>query len=552
MKFFFFLVWWFLLYGSFSWAWTRPFDDCKNFLLYLGIGLFLLIRDWRRPGPVLFLTLPNIFLAGYLLPLILFLGKPYYHGAVSLVSLLLWIFFVVELIRLPLEKKIRLIQWAVIGASFVVLLNILHLAGFLHWRHFEKFIFPIGNAIYYGDFMALHLPWAVFLFWRGRGIERLLWGSLFSLLLYGLWISGTRASLLGVVIALTVCVVLVGLKRSVGWWKLAAVTAGFFALLFLYYKISPGGHRLQSFGSRIQEVLVLPWTYDFNNASAGRWLTYKKTFQVIRERPWTGWGIGSFTYVYPEFNGRPGESDPIINMMGVLDHPMNELLHQWATGGLFALLLFILWWGAVGFQAVRKWFSNSGESNEMLVASLAGLVIALVSWQLSPNFTFPLSRLLVSLHLALIWPFLGWKSWGKIPLSPKKVWLGLIFILTLFVGSYYFSLYAANRGSLARTPEQRRDWVFWGMRLAPGSFEPSFRYVSMHLWGRKPQNAWPVLERMRNQFPYLPIVLYQTAVMRHQQGRSDEALLLMEKAVQNSLGDPEAKRWVDSLKGQRP
>jgi hypothetical protein len=121
--------------------------------------------------------------------------------------------------------------------------------------------------------------------------------------------------------------------------------------------------------------------------------------------------------------------------------------------------------------------------------------------------------------------------------------------LTLFVLSYQVSLFAAYKGSTARTLVKQARCRELAVQIAPWGIEPLLRSSSRYLWTAEREKAWPFIERMYENFPYTPIVLYQTAVMHHQRGDNRIALDLMEKALRAAPTQPDATRWLETIKG---
>lgn len=63
----------------------------------------------------------------------------------------------------------------------------------------------------------------------------------------------------------------------------------------------------------------------------------KKTIQLIKQRPWFGYGTGSFPSVYKTTRG------PMLTPHGRLKHPHNSFLHIAMQIGLIGLAVFLVW-----------------------------------------------------------------------------------------------------------------------------------------------------------------------------------------------------------------
>ena len=60
-----------------------------------------------------------------------------------------------------------------------------------------------------------------------------------------------------------------------------------------------------------------------------RWTVLKTSLALFAERPWMGWGVGSFAAVFLERAGPLG--------LGSISHPHNELVLWLVEGGLVGL-----------------------------------------------------------------------------------------------------------------------------------------------------------------------------------------------------------------------
>ncbi len=82
-------------------------------------------------------------------------------------------------------------------------------------------------------------------------------------------------------------------------------------------------------------------TINHLTTSRVRWTVLKASLALFAERPWTGWGVGSFAAVFLERAGPLGLSS--------ISHPHNELALWLVEGGLVGLL------GALCFMASGLW-----------------------------------------------------------------------------------------------------------------------------------------------------------------------------------------------------
>ncbi|ELQ6169036.1 O-antigen ligase family protein [Cronobacter dublinensis] len=84
---------------------------------------------------------------------------------------------------------------------------------------------------------------------------------------------------------------------------------------------------------------------DYSGSNRERWHILVITWHMIMEKPWLGWGYGTFEYAF----SRRVLAHPEMNYIysAVITHPHNELLYMWFQGGVVALagmLLLVTGW----------------------------------------------------------------------------------------------------------------------------------------------------------------------------------------------------------------
>ena len=486
---------------------------------------------------------------------LLAIRTPVYEELVSLGKGLLWIGLGWSLIQIGGAVRSFLLRGTVIIAAVVAFVTLLATKGFYitPYAHWNKFLFPIGNAIYYGDFMALHLPLGMYLlFVEDQKLRRVFWTISLVLIFMGLWLSECRASFVGLSVSLPFGGFLLVKSRFLNRKSFAILMLSFVLLGVFSDRFVSGRPGEIPTWNRLKGLAVMPLRSDLNEVSGGRVHTYLNTLEMIRDRPFLGWGPGSFRFVYPEYAHRIGY-DPHIRMEQWLEHPLNELLNQAVEGGFCGVSLFVIWWiilFGLAWRSLR--LSQDRDESLLLITALVGLVFLSISWQFSLSSIFPLTRFLVAFYLSMLWPLLRINT-VRVLTSPvwlQPVLLILISFLTLFTLSYQFSLYASVKGQSAKTIDAQKGWLKCAVSLAPWGFEPLLRSSSRYLWTTEREKAWPFVEGLYRQFPSMPIVLYQRAAMYYQQGDDRRALELMEKALRVAPANPDATRWVEFLKGR--
>ncbi|HHT3528791.1 Wzy polymerase domain-containing protein [Enterobacter asburiae] len=156
--------------------------------------------------------------------------------------------------------------------------------------------------------------------WRGA-ITLLMLSAVFAGLLDLLQ---SRAGIVGMLVyTLFICIVRYRPRlRGVftAWIAVVAVTLSVIHLLKFY---GLGGQFLQLLG-----------TVNKEGTNTERVIILKATYQMILEHPLSGWGYGSY-----EFNLPRVALDHFHHIFGQnIDHAHNEVLFEWAEGGMFAVV----------------------------------------------------------------------------------------------------------------------------------------------------------------------------------------------------------------------
>ncbi|MBJ8682945.1 O-antigen ligase family protein [Citrobacter freundii] len=109
-------------------------------------------------------------------------------------------------------------------------------------------------------------------------------------------------------------------------------------------------------------------TVDHLTTSQVRWTVLKMSLELFAERPWMGWGVGSFAAVFLECAGPLG--------LGSISHPHNELVLWLVEGGLVGLA------GALCFIAGGLWLWLHGNCwrRACLVAALPVVIHMLTEY----------------------------------------------------------------------------------------------------------------------------------------------------------------------------
>lgn len=280
--------------------------------------------------------------SGYLLVAVALLFIPLAYGyapgfstaAWRLAGLLAgWSFYFSWLqVRMPFRLRAHLmvlLLLLVLGQAAIALLQLF--APALSWvplRGTRVFgVFQQPNVL--GSFIATGLALALMLF--------LLPGYALKSAKQERWRRGGLGVLLVLLPAL-----LVWIQSRAGWLGGALAALGFLLCFGRRYRWQAGAAMALVLGGVGIGIVVL-----LGQESAGvlRYLTHEQsnlarvlmlqdTLRMIAERPFSGWGYGSFDYAFQHF--RVHQASP-TQVQEIARHPHNEILLWWVEGGLIAL-----------------------------------------------------------------------------------------------------------------------------------------------------------------------------------------------------------------------
>ncbi|MBI4365334.1 MAG: O-antigen ligase family protein, partial [Deltaproteobacteria bacterium] len=394
----------------------------------------------------------------------------------------------------------------------------------------------IGHVSYFGCVMALHLPLAVYLCARAKSpAVRMGWAAAGLCIGLGIWMAGSRASLLavgGAGLLIAVLCVRAGHGRQV------FVAASFcLAAIIIGGTVNPPMARKIATLDRFAMLVAHPTAEALDAMSSGRVSRYRNTLAMIADRPWIGWGIGRFRYVYPEYSQHTRPDDTFPEHAWFM-HPHNECLHQAAEVGLVGLGIVLAMWGIVGWRLLRSWQIMAGDPRRPLtLLALAGLTIAWCDWQFSTTFTTPTVRLIVAWYGGLAW-------WGIAPVLRPYLRVGTRRMAAILTGAavlagllcvgYAAGLFVQSAVWAGRPWALRHDGLRLSRWLAPATFESRYLEVAAALHrGGAPGGLRAAIDRLYEHYPDVPSVLYLRAQAMVRLGNLPEAKGLLAHALRN-------------------
>jgi putative inorganic carbon (HCO3(-)) transporter len=397
----------FVYFTGFSNSFVRGKEMFIYCYLLFGIGLFFLklITDKSRQisinnvfsSPV-FIIICSILLLSLIVsittptPGINFWGTFIRGGGV-----LYWIilFLYVSFIGLFAERKIseNFLFFPIISGTIVSIYGIIQFLGFdflfsnFNTKFFDGRVFSfLGNPAYLGQFLTLILiPVLYFIFknlslknWKKESI----FIALFLLIFYVIVLTQTRTAMVGIVF-LFFFLTVKNLKRI---YKYCVKNKFFILFPVLIVAISIIGVR--SFSERFSFSDLA--TRSLNS----RIEIWKGTIELVKERPFLGYGLENFQVYFPEVASKAFlslEENININADRIHNESLEFLFSLGIVGLLLYLLLFIIL--SVGFfkekessysylylipltNMVQNQFAFSDASIIFLVVSILGILIA--------------------------------------------------------------------------------------------------------------------------------------------------------------------------------
>lgn len=195
-----------------------------------------------------------------------------------------------------------------------------------HFAHLLQMLLPFGLVL-------LLMP-------EGSWLMRILTGYCIAVYIPTIFLTESRAGMLGSIAAVGVTVCLLALRRSKKLFAGMVIVVPLLSALLL----AGAWHASDMFRERMEPVVKFLSEVreeGFTNTSTAdfRPLTWLDTIDMIKERPATGFGPGSYRYVFPEYRTR------FRGNRIVTGHPHNEYLEVSVEYGLIGFALLALAWG---------------------------------------------------------------------------------------------------------------------------------------------------------------------------------------------------------------
>lgn len=267
-----------------------------------------------------------------------------------------------------------------------------------------------------------------------------------SLNVFVLALNQSRTGLIGVLLIVTLLVFFINKKTDKAVTLLIMLSMAFLAGCYLvkHLTIFVDG-----------KPFLLERAYEASTAE--RWKILVTTVQLILQKPWLGWGYGSFEYNFSRYV--IAHPDLHFGYGLEISHPHNEILFQWYQGGIFPVIgLLIIFFGWINiiyneFKKCRKW---------------AGLSLLIIPLLVHINLEYPFYQ--STIHFLLFIVLLRLSSVDNIASSMTKVTIfqrRTLLITGVFICSYGVAGLCANhtltmleRNGLKNFPEKSAFYLY--------------------------------------------------------------------------------------------
>ncbi len=453
----------------------------------------------------------------------------------------------------------KMLRYALLAATLVSLYGLVQSFGVDrgNWTtQFEKRAFStLGNPDYLGDYLAALLPPAFLL--RLREHDRKgAWLWLNATLLIGAALLATRVR--GAEAAALAGFLVLGTCLLSPWGKPLAKPNQLFLkatlALALFLGVIWGALHWKDFGR--PQISVQQ-----------RMDTYRVTWEMVKDHPWFGIGLGQLGAQFPAYQAKPWTvGDYAEHPYTYTEHVHNEFLQFWVEGGLPGLLFFLVVLG-VFFGAGANFLRNPesrDEEKELLMGAVAGLASLLV--QSLSNFPLQVAPTAVLFGFYLAAPLALRKPSAPIfsrVSTAQKAGLTLLVSLTAIAGLRTVGASIAFRDTMGESSAGHGQLAaYYGARLV--SLSP-LNPKAWNAYGKaldtegKPEEAYLAYQKAVDLNPDYVENLLPMAEIRVQEGRFQEVVDLCQRALAVTPNYPaplwplavglfELKRYEESAK----
>jgi tetratricopeptide (TPR) repeat protein len=224
----------------------------------------------------------------------------------------------------------------------------------------QRSISTFGNPNFLSAYLIVVIFWITGNIFTGK--RKGLWFFMLVLNLFGLGITMTRSSFLGLLAGLLILGYFL-IKKFKRYVLLIAVAV--FAGGIIFSVLSP------QFSERIKSSLSIK---KMGSALTQRLLIWESSYNMFADTPLLGRGWGNFEIFYPFYQGKLMEKEPYRNLRTHANNAHNILFELLAQVGIIGTGIYI-WLIAVFIYFSAKIYRRAGENEKIrvLVISIAGI-----------------------------------------------------------------------------------------------------------------------------------------------------------------------------------
>lgn len=288
------------------------------------------------------------------------------------------------------------------GFSVAVLGAVQHLFGFSWIPQVKAPAATFANKNMATHFIILTMPLGVGLFFS-RSQKAWIWGVAMAgaLMLSFLGYTRTRAGWVALSAEVVFLAVLVFREhmqsKGFAFWShrktLAAGSA--IVVVLVLVNLGPEGFKWR-FGEIVQETATITqFAEDSSEGDFGgdknielRKAIWLNTIEMIKDRPWTGWGLGNHKLFYPVYH-RKAVKEKFFSETAQLSHVHNDFLQAAAELGMVGMVLLVWLIAALTLMVFRLTSPRYPEHVRVWTMAVATGIIGLM---VNAFFSFPFQR----------------------------------------------------------------------------------------------------------------------------------------------------------------
>jgi len=337
------------------------------------------------------LNLPLLFFTA-ILTLSIFLGNNIIVGAGDYLNFIAYIIlFFITLNFIKSEKELNsLIKVLFVTSLIVSLYTLIQYYGFdPYYDHLGKLTSTIGQKNWVSNYLAMIFPigFSYFLLENNKKIK--LYYCIFLSILYttllicqsrGIWISITLTLVFAFIIIYKYKIGSI-FKNNKKW--LISLLIVFLVITVIYSTENPLNKSRLTVAERALSTFEVAADPSINT----RFLMWKVSFEMLKDKPIYGLGIGTFKYHYLDYQADYLIDHPnYIRNSGKAAEAHNEYLQFAAEIGIIGLISFL----SIIFTfyyIVYQYFEKEHDKNKLLI--IFGILMGLTSYLVHCLFTFP-------------------------------------------------------------------------------------------------------------------------------------------------------------------